>query len=105
VSPDGADCTRRERGLAAYASQFGISESDVEGYLGGLLGVRMAGEAISAQGGGAWDEQPLSLRERSLVVLASLITQGGVESRLRGHVRWAVQHGVNAYQIEELTTL
>jgi 4-carboxymuconolactone decarboxylase len=99
------DHTRREQGLAAYASQFGIPESDVESYLGGLLGVRMAGEAIQAQGGGAWDEQPLSLRDRSLVVLASLITQGGAESRLRGHVRWAVQHGVSAEQIEELTTL
>jgi len=99
------DHIRREQGLAAYASQFGIPESDVESYLGGLLGVRMAGEAIQAQGGGAWDEQPLSLRDRSLVVLASLITQGGAESRLRGHVRWAVQHGVSAEQIEELTTL
>lgn len=99
------DRARRERGIAAYASQFGIPESEVEIYLGGIIGERMAGEAIAAQGGGAWADEPLSLRDRSLVVLASLITQGGAESRLRGHVRWAVEHGVSREQIEELTTL
>ena len=45
-----ADSARRARGLAAYASQFGIAE-------------------------------------------------------MRGHVRWAVEHGVTAEQIEELATL
>jgi hypothetical protein len=28
--------------------------------------------------------------------LASLITHGGSGARLRGHVRWAVEHGVTA---------
>jgi 4-carboxymuconolactone decarboxylase len=102
---DADERTRRERGISAYASQFEIPESEVEAYMGGLLGERMAGEAINAQGGGAWADEPLSLRDRSLVVLASLITQGGAESRLRGHVRWAVAHGVSREQIEELTTL
>ncbi len=102
---DGEHDSRRERGIAVYASQFGIAESEVERYLGGLIGERMAGEAISAQGGNAWADEPLSLRDRSLVVLASLITQGGAESRLRGHVRWAVQHDVTPEQIEELATL
>lgn len=97
--------TRHALGLAAYASQFGISEDQVEAHLGGLIGPRMAGEAIAAAGGGAWEEGVLSLRDRSLVVLASLITQGGAEARLRGHVRWALEHGVTPEQIEELTTL
>jgi alkylhydroperoxidase/carboxymuconolactone decarboxylase family protein YurZ len=100
-----ADSTRRARGLAAYASQFGIAESEVAAHLGALIGDRMADEAISAAGGGAWEEGPLTLRERSMIVLASLITQGGAEARLRGHVRWAVEHGVTAEQIEELATL
>jgi 4-carboxymuconolactone decarboxylase len=104
VSAD-ADSARRDRGLAAYASQFGIPESEVPAHLSGLIGERMAGEAISAAGGGAWEETPLTLRERSMIVLASLITQGGADARLRGHVRWAVEHGVTAEQIEELATL
>lgn len=99
------DQTRRARGIAAYASQFDIPEGEVESYLSSLIGPRMAAEAIVAQGGGAWEEGILSLRERSLIVLASLITQGGAEARLRGHVRWAVAHGVTPVQIEELMTL
>jgi 4-carboxymuconolactone decarboxylase len=104
VSGD-ADSARRARGLAAYASQFGIPEGDVPAHLGALIGDRMAGEAISSAGGGAWDEGTLTLRERSMIVLASLITQGGADARLRGHVRWAIEHGVTAEQIEELATL
>jgi alkylhydroperoxidase/carboxymuconolactone decarboxylase family protein YurZ len=104
VTPD-ADSARHARGLASYASQFGIAESEVAAHLGALIGDRMAGEAISSAGGGAWEEGTLTLRERSMIVLASLITQGGADARLRGHVRWAVQHGVTAEQIEELATL
>lgn len=100
-----ADSARRARGLKSYASQFGIDESEVAAHLGGLIGDRMAGEAISSAGGGAWEEGTLTLRERSMIVLASLITQGGADARLRGHVRWAVEHGVTAEQIEELATL
>jgi 4-carboxymuconolactone decarboxylase len=100
-----ADSARRARGLAAYASQFGIPESEVPAHLGALVGERMAGEAIFSAGGGQWEEGTLTLRERSMIVLASLITQGGADARLRGHVRWAVEHGVSAEQIEELATL
>jgi 4-carboxymuconolactone decarboxylase len=100
-----ADSARRARGLASYASQFGIDESEVAAHLGSLIGDRMAGEAISSAGGGAWEAGTLTLRERSMIVLASLITQGGADARLRGHVRWAVEHGVTAEQIEELATL
>lgn len=100
-----ADRSRHARGITAYASQFGIAEEEVETYFASLIGARMAGEAISAQGGGAWEEGILSLRDRSLVVLASLITQGGADTRLRRHIRWAVEHDVSPAQIEELCTL
>lgn len=99
------ESSRRARGIAAYASQFGIPESEVETYMGSLLGDRMAREAIAAAGGGAWKEGILSLRDRSLIVLASLITQGGADARLRGHIRWAIEHDVTPAQIEELCTL
>lgn len=96
---------RRARGIAAYASQFGIEASAVEPHLAGMLGERMAREAIMSAGGGAWEEDVLSLRDRSLIVVASLITQGGSDARLRGHVRWALEHGVTPEQLEALVTL
>lgn len=100
-----ADADERwARGLAAYASQFGIPESEVFGHLSGLVGERMAEEAIRAAAG-AWADDVLSLRDRSLIVLAALATQGGVEERMRPHVRWALEHGATREELEAMTAL
>jgi 4-carboxymuconolactone decarboxylase len=68
------------------------------------FGERFGREAINAAAG-AWTEDTLSLRDRSLIVVAALVAQGGVEDRLRGHVRWAVEHGSNRDELEALVTL
>jgi len=69
-----------------------------------IVGRRMAIEAINAAGG-AWVEDGLSLRDRSLVVLAALVAQGGVDDRLRVHVRWALDHGVTPDELEAAMSL
>jgi len=94
---------RYERGLDAYASQFGISPEEVPAWFAERFGERFGGEAINAAAG-AWTEDSLSLRDRSLIVVAALIAQGGVEDRLRSHVRWAVAHGSNREELEALVT-
>jgi 4-carboxymuconolactone decarboxylase len=96
---------RWSRGVAAYASQFGIGEDEVPARMTAMLGERMAGEAISAAGGGAWVEDCLTLRERSLIVVASLVTQGDAAPRLRAHLRWALEHGATREELEALITL
>jgi 4-carboxymuconolactone decarboxylase len=95
---------RISRGRAAYASQFRLPEEEAVEELKRIVGERMATEAISAAGG-AWLNDCLSLRDRSLVVLAALVTQGGVEDRLRVHARWALDHGVTSQELEALATL
>lgn len=95
---------RYRRGLKAYASQFGIDESEVEAWFADRHGERFGEEAINAAGG-AWNDDELSLRDRSIVVVAALIAQGGVEDRLRGHVRWAVEHGVTPEELEAIVAL
>jgi len=99
------DADRRSRGIAAYASQFGIEPGEVEPQMRALLGARMAEEAIQSAGGSAWADDELSLRDRSIAVVTALITQGGVEPRLRGHIRWAVEHGVAPQQLVALVAL
>ena len=100
-----ADAGEREaRGRAAYASQFGLPEAEAIAQLERTVGERMAREAVLAAGG-AWVDDSLSLRDRSLVVVAALITQGAVDARLRSHVRWAIEHGVTAEQLEALAGL
>ena len=96
---------RYERGLDAYASQLGIPREDVPGWFAERFGERFGEEAINTAGG-AWPaDDVLSLRDRSLIVVAALIAQGGVESRLRSHVRWAIEHGATREELEALVTL
>jgi 4-carboxymuconolactone decarboxylase len=95
---------RYERGLDAYASQFGIPREEVAQWFTDRYGEEFGTEAINSAGG-AWHDDRLSLRDRSLVVVAALITQGGVEDRLRGHVRWAIDHGSTREELEALAAL
>jgi 4-carboxymuconolactone decarboxylase len=95
---------RTALGRAAYASQFGLPEKEAIAQLEATIGERMAAEAVQAAGG-AWVDDVLSLRDRSLVVVAALIAQGGVEERLRGHVRWAIDHGSSREELEALAAL
>jgi 4-carboxymuconolactone decarboxylase len=100
----GGDADRRERGLDAFASQFGIPRDEVASTLSERFGGRFAEEAIAAAGG-AWTADALSLRDRSLVVVTALIVQGGVEDRLRNHVRWAIENGSTRQELEALVAL
>src|SRR5712691_10759323 len=95
---------RDSRGRAAYASQFRLPEGEAVEELKRVVGERMANEAINAAGG-AWIDDCLSFRDRSLLVLAALVTQGGMEERLRVHVRWALDHGVTAEELEAMGAL
>jgi 4-carboxymuconolactone decarboxylase len=95
---------RAARGRAAYAGQFRLPEAEAVAELQRTIGERMAAEAINAAGG-AWVDDCLSLRDRSLVVVTALAAQGGVDARLRGHVRWALDHGVTPEELEALAAL
>jgi len=95
---------RAQRGREAYASQFGIAAEDVDAWFAERYGERFGEEAVNAAAG-AWVDDALSLRDRSLVVVAALIVQGGADERLRGHVRWAVDHGATRAELEALGSL
>ncbi len=95
---------RYQRGLDVYASQFHLSREEIASWFVGAVGERMAEEAILSAAG-AWADMELSLRDRSLVVVAALITHGGAEAQLRTHTRWAVEHGCTARQLEALAAL
>jgi 4-carboxymuconolactone decarboxylase len=100
----GSSDDRYEKGLDAYASQFGIDRDQVPAWFAERFGERFGTEAINSAGG-AWPDDALSLRDRSLAVVAALVTQGDVENRLRSHVRWAIEHGSTRDELEALVTL
>ncbi|MHB1809610.1 MAG: carboxymuconolactone decarboxylase family protein [Solirubrobacteraceae bacterium] len=96
--------TRQQRGLRNYASQFGMSEQEVAETMREMLGEHMAREAWESSAE-AWTDRDLSMRDRSLIVIACLVTQGGVEPRLRGHLRWAIRNGVTRAELEAAMAL
>ncbi len=95
---------RYQQGLDAYASQFQIPREEVASRFAELVGKRFGEEAILSAAN-IWIDNELSLRDRSLVVIAALITQGSAEQQLRSHTRWAIRHGCTRKQLEELATL
>lgn len=97
--------SRRERGLEVYAAQLGVSTEEAERHFVETYGSRFAEEAFASAGGSTWDESPLSRRDRSLVVLAVLAAQGGVEPRLRTHVGFALENGATADELEAVMAL
>jgi 4-carboxymuconolactone decarboxylase len=98
------DGHRYAQGLEVYASQFQIPRDQVAAWFADHVGAPF-GEAAILAAAGAWVDDELSLRERSLVVVAALITQGGAEQHLRAHTRWAIDHGCTRAQLEALATL
>jgi alkylhydroperoxidase/carboxymuconolactone decarboxylase family protein YurZ len=99
-----ADKSREALGADAYASQLGMTPDGAVAWFRANFGDRFAGEAMNAAAG-AWVDDCLSPRDRSLIVVASLISQGGVTERLRTHVRWAIAQGSNREELEALVTL
>jgi len=95
---------RWARGLDAYASQFQIPPAEVAEWFTNAVGDRFGEEAIYSAAR-AWIDDELSLRDRSLAVLASLITMGGAEEQLRMHTRWAIDHGCTRAEIEAMAAL
>lgn len=96
---------RRSRGIRTYAAQFGLSEADAEAYFVQNFGSGFAEEAFSATGGAAWHSGSLELKQRGLIVIGILAALGGVEPRLRGHVRWALANGATEEEIETVISL
>ena len=91
---------RRCDGQAVLGEQLGIAPEDVPAHMTERFGARLAAEAIEAAGGAWAEDSPLSRVERSLLVLGALVSLGGVEPRLRAHVRLAVRHGIAPDRIE-----
>jgi alkylhydroperoxidase/carboxymuconolactone decarboxylase family protein YurZ len=98
------DSDRWEQGLDAFASQFQIAREEVTAWFTERVGDRLGEEAIYSSAR-AWTDDVLSLRDRSLAVLASLITMGGAEGQLRTHARWAIEHGCTQSEIEAMAAL
>ena len=97
--------SRRERGREVYAAQFRMPADEVEQRIVETFGERFAEEMFAAAGGSAWEDAPLTRRDRSLVVVAVLAALGGADDRLRTHVGFALENGATPDELEALVAL
>jgi 4-carboxymuconolactone decarboxylase len=97
--------SRRNRGISAFARQFAVPEEEVSVVLAGIVGPTLSEEALQAAGGAAWWHPALSARDRSVAVISALVSQGGVEARLRSHVRLALREGLTEDALVALIAL
>ncbi len=96
---------QRKNGIELYADQLGMAPDEVEKHFIVTYGKEFAEAAFQATGSGAWEDNHLSLRDRSLVVISILASMGGVDSRLEGHFRWAIKHGATLAEIRSAILL
>jgi alkylhydroperoxidase/carboxymuconolactone decarboxylase family protein YurZ len=73
------DSERYKRGVEAYGSQFHIRPEQVPTWFAHTVGSRFGEEAIQSAAN-SWTNDELSLRDRSLIVIAALIAQGDLEA-------------------------
>lgn len=94
---------RRERGIAAYATMFGVTEQELPAAFAARVGPVFAEEALQAAGGAARAHPALTGRDRSIAIITALTAQGGT-GRLRAHVDLAVRHGLDEDALTALMT-
>jgi 4-carboxymuconolactone decarboxylase len=80
---------------AGFADAIESAERD------GGFGAPMAGLAIEHAFADVWSRPGLSLRDRSLVVIAVLIAQGQ-PAELKNHIKFGINNGLTPKEIEEV---
>jgi 4-carboxymuconolactone decarboxylase len=96
---------RRERGIEAYARIFDVPEKDVPKAMADRVGPVYAEEVFLAAGGPAWFHPALTDRERSMLIIAALASQGVAGERLDIHVRLAQRNGLDYEALTAMMTL
>lgn len=104
TGPDDIEA-RIAAGRAVYARNIGIAEGQVEDMLSCRAGARYAREALLAAGGPGWHGPDLSDRDRTIAVIAALVSQHVTDERLLTYVHTAHRAGVTEQGLEELMIL
>jgi 4-carboxymuconolactone decarboxylase len=96
---------RVARGRTTYARNLGLTEPDVEAGMTGRAGALFTAEAYLAAGGPAWHDHRATDRDRSVAVLAALVTQHVTDDRLEPYLALARRNGISDDGLEVLMLL
>lgn len=92
-------------GRATYARNFGVDEAEAERILTERVGPDFTREVFEAAGGLGWQGTALTDRDRSIVVVAALVSQNVTDARLVNYLTLARRNGVDEHGLTELMVL
>jgi 4-carboxymuconolactone decarboxylase len=96
---------RIDAGRAVYARNFGVSPDQAEALMTERAGTQYAHEAFLAAGGPGWQGHSLTDRDRTIAVIAALVSQQVTDGRLVTYLDGARNSGVSEEGLAELMVL
>ena len=96
---------RAAAGREVYARSFGLSPAEAEQLMTQHAGPVFTREAYEAAGGPGWQSTALTDRDRSIAVIAALVSQGVTDQRLEVYLSLARRSGVDTEGLTALMVL
>jgi 4-carboxymuconolactone decarboxylase len=93
------------KGRAVYARNFGVTEAKAEALMTERAGREFTQEAFNAAGGNGWQSTALTDRDRSIAVIAALVSQNVTDERLTTYLAVARRNGVDERGLTALMVL
>lgn len=104
VTEDGST-DRVTAGRAVYARNFDVSEAVAEALMVERVGSEFTHEAFHAAGGPGWHSAALTDRDRSIAVIAALVSQNVTDERLTTYLAVARRNGIEEEGLAALMVL
>lgn len=99
------DEERRARGLDVYSHLLSTAPEQLPAAMAERVGTTFAEEAFLSYGSPGWHSPALSPRDRSIAVLAAMVSQGVSGDRLSTHLQMAVDNGLDEDALSTLMIL
>lgn len=94
-----------EAGRSVYARNLGVDGPEAERMMTERAGADFTREVFEAAGGLGWQSSALTERDRSMAVIAALVTQGVSDQRLETYLSLARRNGVDEQGLAALMVL
>jgi 4-carboxymuconolactone decarboxylase len=96
---------RSTAGRAVFARNLGVDEAEAERLMVERAGEDYVLEVFEAAGGLGWQSPALTERDRSIAVIAALVSQGVTDERLSVYLSLARREGVEEQGLTALVVL
>lgn len=96
---------RAALGRAVYARNFGVDQAEANAIVTGRVGPQYTDEVFEAAGGQGWQSTALTDRDRSIAIIAALVSQNVVDERLSVYLSLARRNGLDQQGLTALMVL